>query len=152
MITYQEEELKNCLDEMKPLFTEHWEEIALHKDKIKLNPDYDKYLLLDSLGMLHTLTARDGDVLIGYFVSFIQPHMHYKDVDFAINDILFIHKDYRHGSVGYKLFKKAEASLKDKGIDVLIINSKVDKDFKPIMDKLGFNRIEYSYSKYIGED
>ena len=35
MITYQEEDLANCLDEMKPLLEDHWEEIALNK----LNPD-----------------------------------------------------------------------------------------------------------------
>lgn len=151
MITFQEEYLADCLEEMKPLFDTHWDEIALHKDKIKLNPDYDKYLLLDSMGMLHVMTARDDDKIIGYFVSFIQPHMHYQDHTFAINDILYIHPDYRKGSMGYKLFKNAEASLKEIGVHVLMIHAKVQHDFKPLMDKLGFDRIEYNYSKYIGE-
>jgi len=152
MITFQEEPLVDCLEEMKPLLSEHWDEIALHKDKIKLNPDYDKYLLLDSLGMLHVVTARDGDLLVGYFISFLQPHMHYKDHTFAMNDILYIHPEYRKGSAGYKLFKYAEKSLKEIGVHVLMIHAKVKNDFKPLMDKLGFNRVEYNYSKYIGEE
>lgn len=151
MITFQEESLVDCLEEMKPLFENHWDEIALHKDKIKLNPDYDKYLLMDKLGMLHVMTARDDGKIVGYFISFIQPHMHYKDTVFAMNDILFIHPDYRKGSIGFKLFKKAEESLKGIGVDVVLIHAKVKNDFKPLMDKLGFNRAEYSYSKYIGD-
>ena len=151
MITFQEEALTECLEEMKPLFEEHWDEIDIHKDKIKLNPDYDKYLTLDAIGMLHVLTARDDDKIIGYFISFIQSNMHYKDYTFALNDVLFIHPDYRKGSVGYKLFKKAEVSLKELGVEVLMIQSKVKHDFKSIMDKLDFERVEYTYSKYIGE-
>ena len=151
MITYQEEYLIDCLDEMKPLLEEHWEEIALYKDKVKLDPDYDKYLLLDSLGLLHVLTVRDDAVLVGYFISFIQPHMHYKECTTAVNDILFIHPSYRKGSIGYKLFKKAEQALIELGVDVMIISSKVKNDFKPLMDKLEFNRVEYMYSKYIGK-
>jgi len=151
MITYQEEKLEACLEEMKPLLEEHWEEIALHKEYVKLNPDYDKYLLLDSLDLLHVLTARESGVLIGYFISFIQPHMHYKQCKVAANDILFVSKKYRKGSVGYKLFKKAEQSLKELGVDIIIIAAKVKNDFKPLMDKLGFERFEYNYSKYIGE-
>lgn len=151
MITFQEEYLVDCLDEMKPLFETHWDEIALHKDKIVLNPDYSKYLILDEAGMLHVLTARDEGKIIGYFISFIDHHVHYKDHVFAINDILFIHPDYRKGSVGYKLFKSAEASLKEIGVSVLMIHAKVQHDFKPLMDKLGFDRVEYNYSKFIGD-
>jgi GNAT superfamily N-acetyltransferase len=151
MITYQEESVQDCLEEIKPLIEAHWEEIAIHKDRIKLNPDFDKYLLLDSLGMLHILTARDDEELVGYFISFIQPNMHYKDEMFAINDILYIKPEHRKGTVGYRLFKKAEASLKEIGVSVIIIHAKVKNDFKPLMDKLDYERIEYTYSKYIGE-
>jgi len=150
MITYQEENLKDCLDEVKVLIEMHWEEIALYKDKINLNPDFDKYLLLDSMGMLHVLTVRDGSKLIGYFISFIQPNMHYSDHVFATNDILYIDPSYRKGSVGYKLFKKAEESLIGIGVDVVLIHAKVKNDFKPLMDKLGYERVEYTYSKYVG--
>ena len=143
--------IKDCLEEMKPLFDEHWEELAIHKDKIKLSPDYDKYLHIDEFGMLHVMTARDDDKLIGYFISFVQPNLHYKDNMFASNDILFIHPDYRKGSVGYKLFKNAESSLLELGVDVIIIHTKIHKDFKPLMDKLGFDRVEYIYSKYVGD-
>jgi len=150
MITYQEESAKDCLEEIKPLIEMHWEEIALYKDKIKLDPDFDKYLLLDSMGMLHILTVRDDAKLIGYFISFIQPNMHYKESVFATNDILYVDPAYRKGSVGYKLFKKAEKSLKEIGVDVIVIHSKVNNDFKPLMDKLGYERIEYNYSKHTG--
>jgi len=151
MITYQEESFADSFEEMKHLFDAHWSEIAMYKDKFKLNPDYDKYCTLESIGCLHTVTARNESGIIGYFLSFIQPHMHYMDCLTAINDIVFIHPDHRKGLVGYKLFKVAEKLIKAKGVHVMVINSKVKQDFEPIMTKLGFDRFEYSYSKYIGD-
>lgn len=150
MITYQEEALADCLEEMKPLLESHWEEIAIHKEVVKLDPDYDKYLLLDNMGMLHVLTVRDEGVLIGYFISFIQPHMHYKSTIYAVNDILYLDKEYRKGLTGYKMFKRAEELLTEIGVDVIVIHSKVNKDFKSLMDKLGFNMVENTYSKFVG--
>ena len=43
MITYQDETYDSCIDEIKPLFFKHWEEIAGNKDVIALEPDFDKY-------------------------------------------------------------------------------------------------------------
>ena len=41
---YEAENLRDILEELKPLLKEHWEEVAWYKDKIKLKPDYEKYL------------------------------------------------------------------------------------------------------------
>lgn len=151
MVTYQEESFIDIVEELTPLIYEHWEEIALHKDKIKLNPDFNKYIEADELGLIHILTAREEEELIGYFISFVQPHLHYMDTLFAVNDVLFVTKKHRKGRVGYILFKKAEESLKEIGVDVIMIHAKVHADFKPLMDSLGYDRVEYNYSKYIGD-
>lgn len=150
MITYQEEPLKDCLEEMKPLLEQHWKEIALHQDKIKLNPDYEQYLRLDCIGMLSTVTARDDGKLIGYFVTFIPPNLHYKDNVIALNDILFLNKDYRGGTVAYKMFKFAINVLVELGVDVIQVHEKKEHSFKPLMDRLGFEHIENIYSRYVG--
>lgn len=151
MITFQEEALVDCLEEMKPLFEDHWDEIAIHKDKIKLSPDYDQYLRLDCIGILHTVTARDDDKIIGYFITFVMPNLHYKDNLFANNDILFIHPDYRKGSVGYKMIKYALGSLRELGVDVIQMHEKTQHSFKPLMDKIGFKHTENTYSMYVGD-
>ena len=148
-IRYQQEFLETCLDELKDLITFHWEEIALNKDHIKLNPDWDRYLELESLGILKVFTARLDSKLIGYFVVFVSKHIHYKDHLFASNDVLFLKQEYRKCMTGVNLIKFAESCLKEDGVSVLTINTKVHKPFDVIMDKMGFDLVERVYSKYL---
>lgn len=150
-VVYQEEKLGQCLKEMKPLLEKHWEEIAVNKERIKLNPDYEKYFQLEELGILHIVTARMEGVLIGYFISMITPHIHYKDHAFAMNDILFISPEHRRGRVGIRLFQKAEGFLRGLGVSVIMIGTKTHMPFDPLCKMLGYSNTERTYTKYIGD-
>ncbi len=151
MIKYQQEFLLTARPDAQRLLEAHWEEIALNKGKIALNPDWDAYEALEEAGKLLIFTAREDNKLIGYFVVLVGVNLHYKDHVFATNDILYLDKDYRKGRIGLKLIKFAEKCLKDDGVSVLTINTKVHKPFDTLMEYLGFNLIERVYSKYIGE-
>lgn len=133
------------------LLEAHWEEIALNKTKIALNPDWEAYEALETAGKLKIFTARDDDKMIGYFVVIVGINLHYKDHVFAVNDILYLDQQYRKGRTGLKLIKFAEQCLRDDGVSVLNINTKVHKPFDSLMEYLGFNLIERVYSKYIGD-
>lgn len=150
-VTYQIEKLSNVLSEMKPLLQKHWEEVALHKDVIKLNPDYDEYQELEDAGVVRIATARDGEALIGYFITMSQPHLHYKDHIYAVNDILYLSEEYRGADTAVGLFQFAEKDLKDLGVDVLIISMKTAKPFDALCEALGHTNVERTYSKFIGE-
>jgi len=41
MITFSVEPLTERLEELKPLFPRHWEELALNKEHVPLDPQYD---------------------------------------------------------------------------------------------------------------
>ena len=73
---YQQEFLATVEDDIRPLIQKHWEDIALNKDKIKLNPDWDAYHTLEQAGVLKIFTAREGDKLVGYFVVVVQRNLH----------------------------------------------------------------------------
>jgi GNAT superfamily N-acetyltransferase len=151
MITYQQEFLATARPDAQKLLEDHWEEIALNKGKIALNPDWEAYEALESSGKLKIFTARDDDRLIGYFVVIVGINLHYKDHVFAVNDILYLSKEHRKGRTGLKLIKFAEKYLKEDGVSVLSINTKVHKPFDSLMEYMGFNLIERVYSKYIGD-
>lgn len=151
MITYQQEFLATARPDAQKLLEAHWEEIALNKGKIALNPDWEAYEALEGSGKLKIFTARDDDRLIGYFVVIVGVNLHYKDHVFAVNDILYLDKEYRKGRTGLKLIKFAEKCLKEDGVSVLSINTKVHKPFDSLMEYMGFNLIERVYSKYIGD-
>lgn len=148
---YQQEFLTTVEDDIRPLLDKHWQEIALNKDKIKLNPDWEAYHNLEQEGLLKIFTAREEDKLVGYFVVVVQRNLHYKDHLFAVNDIIFLHPDYRKGRTGIKLIQFAEQCLKEDGVSVLSINTKVHKPFDVLMEFLRFRLIERVYSKYIGD-
>jgi len=151
MITYQAEKLETCLEEMKPLLTEHWEEVAWYKDEIEFKPDYDKYYQIEALGMLHVVTVRDGGELIGYNLNFINAHLHYSDHKYAVNDIIFLKPEHRHASIAIELMAITEKELRELGVSVMTMHMKVDHPFKSLMEQVDFARQEYIYSKRIGE-
>lgn len=149
MITYSVEKLADMLDEMKPLFNDHWEEIALFKDDVKLDPDYDKYLLMEKGGFIHVCTARDDGVLIGYFVSIITPHLHYKQSKTLASDIYFIKPDYRKGRTGIKLFQFAENEWRKEGVQVAYVGAKVSNDVTKVWERLGYKVVENKMGKLL---
>ena len=150
-VKYQQEFLDSVVDDAKGLLESHWEEIALNKDKIKINPDWDTYYALQDQGKLHIFTARDEGALVGYFVVFVSQHIHYKDHLFANNDLIYLSPSYRKGFTGIKLIKFAESCLKADGLSILTVNTKTHKPFHNIMRYLGFSSSETLYSKYIGD-
>lgn len=150
-ITYQQEFLLTCRKEAEVLIKEHWEEVAVNKEKIKLNPDWEAYEDLEKVGRIKIFTARDDEKLIGYFVVFVGRNIHYKDHIFATNDIIFITEKYRKGFLGAKLIKFAKKCLQEDGVSVLNINTKVHKPFDLLMERLGFKLIERVYSIYLGD-
>lgn len=147
---FQVERVTDVLDEIKPLLEEHWREIALYRDRFPLNPDYEKYKTLDAAGMAHVVTARDQGRLIGYCISFIMPHLHYQDCIIAMNDILFITKEYRHGRTGMKLISFAEQDLARRGVHRFIIHVKRSHDFGPMLERMDFTETERNWEKLIG--
>lgn len=148
-ITYQQEFLVTTEKDARPLLEKHWQEIAVNKEHIKLNPDWEAYADLEASGNLKIFTARDGSALVGYFVVFVRNHIHYKDHLFAHNDILFLSEPYRKGFTGIKLIKFAEECLKADGVSVLTVNTKTHKPFDGVLQRLGFNHVENIYSKLL---
>lgn len=151
MLEFREESFRDCFVEMAPLLRDHWEEVAIYKDKVVLDVDVERYMLLEDTGVLHIVTARDEGELVGYFVSFINPHLHYRQTTYALNDVLFLHPDYRHKGNAEGLFSYAENALKARGVDVIVLHMKTDHPFHRLSEYLGYDKVEFNYSKYIGD-
>lgn len=149
MITYQQESLVTVKADIIPLLEKHWEEVALNKEKIKLNPDWDAYANLEDAGVLKIFTSRKDGKLVGYFVVFVKSHIHYKDHLFCYNDVIFVDEEYRKGFTSTRLIKFAEKCLKADGVEVMIVNTKRHKPFDSLLVWLGYKHIENLYSKVL---
>jgi GNAT superfamily N-acetyltransferase len=148
-ITAQVESLTERLAEMKPLFPLHWEELALNKDKVPLDPQYDLYLARDARGEVLFVTLRELGELVGYFVGFVVPGMHYRTCLTLTMDIFYVRPDKR-GRCGVKLFRAVEDEARRRGVQRMFVGSKCHKDASWLFERLGFVEVERYFSKWIG--
>ena len=149
MVTYQIEKFEDIYLDIQQIFDDHWEEVALDKEAIKLNPDYDKYIMLSKTDILHMVTAREDNKIIGYHISVIYPHIHYKDSLTCFTDIFFIVKEKRKGFTGIKLLKFMEESVKAKGVQKIYMGTKLHIDISLLLERLNYKQIEKIFTKVI---
>lgn len=137
------------MPELPTLFTEHWKEVALDKDIIELDPDWQGYVLLEVRGILHIITARANGKLIGYYFALVMPNLHYKAVKMSWSDIFFILPEYRRGLTGLKLFTETEKMLKSLGVRKSYVMTKVHLPITIIMKRMAYRFIERIYAKIL---
>jgi GNAT superfamily N-acetyltransferase len=151
MITAHVESFTERLEELKALLPEHYKELALNQDKVPLDPQYEVYLERDSQGGLLFVALRDSGEMVGYFIGFIAPGLHYRTCLTCTMDIFYVRADRRGGRAGIKLFKFVEEELKRRGVDRWFVGSKCNKDASWLFEHLEFQKVEIYYSKWLGE-
>lgn len=152
MITTQIENLTKGLPELMPLLPIHWKELALNQDYVPLDPQYNTYLRDDANGIITYVTCRKDGVLIGYFVFFVAPGKHYKTCLTAIMDLFYVHPEHRGDSCGWKLLECAKTELKRRGVKRWFVGHKEhSKAAGVLFEKFGFEKVESTYSMWLGE-
>jgi GNAT superfamily N-acetyltransferase len=144
---FSEETLSQCLDEARPLLVDHWENIALNKDTIPLNPLWNIYEKLEETGNLKIITARQDEKLVGYAAYVISPSLHYSSEIIADADVFWLDPNHRKGMAGMRLFKHAEKVLKSYGVTRILNKVKIHFDVGKVFERMGYNPIERVYSK-----
>jgi GNAT superfamily N-acetyltransferase len=134
----QTESLVGIIPEVQYLLQQHYDELTLNKQAIKLNPDWDRYFRLADEGKFITITARMKNELVGYSGFFFDYHIHYKDLKVATNDVLFLRKDFRQGMLGVRLLKYSEKVMKELGANKITWHIKHSNDFRPILHRMGY--------------
>jgi len=147
-LTYQKEDFEDVCDECMDLIIDHWQDVALNKDEVPLDPNWETYRMLFSQGFGHIMTARtEAGELVGYSVCTMMPHLRYKEVKWAEGDIFFLHPDHRKGSAGTRLLQAAEKMMKDLGATKLYQKVKLHRDVGKVFERIGYHAIERVYVK-----
>jgi GNAT superfamily N-acetyltransferase len=151
VITVAVEPLTQILEELKPLFPAHWAELALDKDQVPLDPQYEIYLQRDARGEVLFVAVREDGALVGYFVGFVAPGLHYRTCLTLTEDIFWISPEARGAGCGYALFKEVEQEARRRGVQRMFVGSKLHKDASWLFEKLGYTEVERYYSHWLGD-
>lgn len=151
MLTFATESVDEVRHDIEPLLALHYDELCMHKEVMELAPDWDRYYALENANRLLAFTARDDGRLVGYSVFFVDVHIHYKGNLTAVNDVIFLHKDYRSGTRGgTQLIDYSERSLKQLGGTVKCIwHIKFVNDWSAILLRRRYRREDFSVSKIL---
>lgn len=151
MLTAQVEAFRPFLQEVKPLLRGHWEELALNKDKVPLDPNYDQYLTYDDQGKMLVVTLRENGELVGYFIGIIGPGFHYKTCLTYTMDIFYVKPTSRGNGGGQIMVEFLEKELKRRGVQRTFMGTKCHKDAGWLFEKLNYQKVEIYYSKWLGD-
>jgi GNAT superfamily N-acetyltransferase len=152
MLTAQPEPFAPFLEEVKPYLPEHYKELALNQDKVPLAPQYDEYLRRDAAGAVLTVTLRGAGELVGYFVGFVFPGLHYSTCLTLITDIYWLRPDMRGNGGGVLLFKAVEREAKRRGVQRAFFGFKLHSPApKALFDAMGYEPVETYYSAWWGD-
>jgi GNAT superfamily N-acetyltransferase len=147
MVTFQQEKWSDCVAEMRPLWPEHWKELALDQDKIALGCDEAKYEQGEAMGCLHIVTVRDDGRLVGYYYGMLMHHLHYMDAGLmCYSDVYFVKPEYRRGAIGAKFVSFVKKSLKDKGVVKLYMSTKDHQDHGDLFSHMGGRLSDHIYT------
>lgn len=149
MITFSVESWSDVVEEMKPLWPAHWEEVAMNKDQIKLNPDYKSYEAYEKSGALHIVVMRENGKVAGYHISIVRTHLHYADSLNAFTDVYYIEKEHRKGLAGIKLFREVEDTLKARGVQKIFTGTKKHLDMSKLLEYMGYVSTETLFTKML---
>lgn len=151
MLTAAPEAFPPFLEEVKPVLPIHWAELALNKDEVPLNPQYEIYLERDRRGEVMTIALRDAGHLVGYFIGFVAPGLHYRTCLTLTLDIFYVLPEHRGSGGGFVLFKAVEAEAKRRGVQRMFTGSKLHQDASWLFERLGYVEVERYYSCWFGD-
>jgi GNAT superfamily N-acetyltransferase len=151
MMTAQVEPWEQALPELRPLFEDHWRELALNQEKVPLAVNYGIYAALDRAGQLLVVTLRDAGRVVGYFMGIVAPGLHYSTCLECKMDIFRVLPEARGRHAGTRLFRAVEAECKRRGVQRMFNGSKLHRDSGRLFAALGYTPVETYYSKWIGD-
>jgi len=150
-VTISRERFADAYPLVQALLVRHHKEIAQDQDgRMPLDVDTARYQALDEAGILCLFLVRLDGVVIGYWVGFLWPHLHYKSTMVAMTDVYYLMPEHRKAGIGRAMFVAIEDELRALGAKKAFVQSKVYSDHSPLFESLGWVLTEITHSKWIG--
>lgn len=150
MIDYKAEQFSNILFDFNNLLTDHMNEVNyIVANGGKFEPDYEQYIKGQKVGFFELITATDDDVLVGYIVFMVCPHIRFKSTITASEDLYYVKPEYRRQGIATQLFAKMEETLKKRNVEYIFATAKSYEDRSGLLKQSGYVQRENQFVKKI---
>jgi hypothetical protein len=139
--------------EILPLWQAHWLEVSDPDDRerMPLDPDWDKYQTLADFGMLHITTVRSEGALVGYAFVVVERDLNHRTVLFGHYALYWVSPAVRGQLwLGVRLFREVEMAMRARGVQKMTNARKLWLDTGPVFRRCGWKDDEIGSSKWIG--
>ena len=108
-----------------------------------LLPDENRERIRDSL-LRHAVTgtlfvAREDDVVVGFVTCSVESGGYAQDVTRGLVENLYVAPDHRDARLGERLLERAEATLRERGCDVVALDVLAEnEDARRFYERLGY--------------
>jgi ribosomal protein S18 acetylase RimI-like enzyme len=139
-----------CMHEMAPLFLQEWEEAIgdAHTEQ-ELDIDWEKYIQLEMSGLLVMITARVDDKIVGWVITIIHPHLHFKSTLYGLTDSFYVLPEYREHPLVEELVDEYEVQMIEAGVKRINIASAPWPWLLKALKKLNYRKTECILAKWL---
>lgn len=148
MDTIELSDIHQLRPEVGELLKDHWKEVARNKSLMVLDPDWEKYQALDDSGVLLTLAARRQGRLVGYSVTIIGQHLHYRGLTVATNDVIYLSPGAR-SMTGFRLVSETEQHAAIRGAELFSWHAKPGTALDRLLKKRQYGVQDIIYSRQL---
>lgn len=132
---------------LAPMLRRHWDEVALHKGLMRLDPDWLRYRAMEQRGLLLCLALEVDGRVVGYTLGTVAPHLHYQNLTVYANDAIYIEVEHRGGGVGLRLMRETERVARSRGAEMAAWHAKQGTRMDALMPRLGYGVQDIIYTR-----
>lgn len=147
MIQIIEIRLSDYIEEAKPLFFEHWQEVAEQTGIPEPRITESLLVQMEEAGMIFTLGVFDELTLVGYSVNSIGRSFNFSTATIMENQGIFIKKQFRGRLAGIRLINESNRIAKDRGAIRAKWHTYKDSRANALFDSLGYHAHDIIYTK-----
>lgn len=144
------EGLASAKPAIEELVEDHYQEVNAFRDR-PLDINWPEYLKIAAAGRYHLITVRQGGLLMGWAGYFLYDHLRHRGYRMAKEDWYYVRPAARGQGIGRKMFAAGETTLRERGVDRIIMSCKVQHDHSGLIEDMGFDHYEKTFTKLLGK-
>lgn len=151
MITAQVEPYADALPELVALYHDHWSELAMDKEypEAGLDPMWEVYDQRNASGQVLLVTLRETGQMIGYFLGFVAPGLHYRRCLTYHSDIFRIVPEHRGRMGGKRMVRVVIEECRRRGVKRVFLGEKLHMPCAQLFAAFGARPVERMHSLWL---